>query len=28
VAFDHPTRGERIQVEAPLPGGWDALSSD
>jgi len=25
VGFDHPTRGERIQVEAPLPAAWDAL---
>jgi len=23
LAFDHPTRGERIVVEAPLPEAWD-----
>ena len=27
IAFDHPTRGERITVEAPLPATWNALLS-
>ena len=25
LAFDHPTRGERITIEAPIPATWDAL---
>jgi 23S rRNA pseudouridine1911/1915/1917 synthase len=25
LSFDHPTRGERITVEAPLPAAWDEL---
>jgi len=25
IAFDHPTRGERIRLEAPIPAAWAAL---
>jgi 23S rRNA pseudouridine1911/1915/1917 synthase len=25
VAFTHPTRGDRIEVTAPLPGAWETL---
>jgi len=25
IAFEHPTRGERIRVEAPIPAAWAAL---
>ena len=25
VAFTHPTRGERIEVTAPVPGVWETL---
>jgi 23S rRNA pseudouridine1911/1915/1917 synthase len=28
LAFDHPTRAERVVVEAPLPAAWDDLVAE